>query len=341
MKTSIKKILGVSLAAITLLPCSTFAAGKLPPEASKLDVKLEINGTMETIPENMGSIYLDKNKSLNMAPLRFITEKLGADVKYVEKQKGFDKGGTILKTKDNWIVLKTGSNKAEFYTNSTISLDKIINSKPDSSEEISSRVFDGRYYVPIRFVAEKLGYEIKWDNGTVKIGKGLMETTPNTEYSTDNSQSTDVNGFSKESNANEVSKQNSNLLTPGTAIETSTFDSEYARYRESNGLQPLRMSEELNSIAKIRVEEEFEKLDRGEEVSHYSPSGARRRYGENLYAGYGYQTFNSTDTLEAWKSSPGHNRNLLKSEYNEYGLYQEVRYKNGNSYFVAIQILRK
>ena len=89
--------------------------------------------------------------------------------------------------------------------------------------------------------------------------------------------------------------------------------------REENGLQPLRLSKDLNDLAMIRAKEV------NNVFSHDRPSGKPfytvfttryRRVGENLAGGIK----DAKATVDAWMNSPGHRANILNPDFRELGV---------------------
>lgn len=154
----LKKILGVGIMTM-LLTTSVFAAGKLPKEASDKNINIYINDNIQTIPEDMGKAYLDKTNDRVMVPIRYISENLGANINFYQR-KGTNTSGILIGAIDVLVELDINSTKA-----------KINNGGVDSVVNLDSPaiLFDGRTYVPIRFVSETLGLYVDWKNDSVYI----------------------------------------------------------------------------------------------------------------------------------------------------------------------------
>lgn len=154
----LKKIIGVGIMTM-LLTTSVFAAGKLPKEASDKNINIYINDNIQTIPEDMGKAYLDKTNDRVMVPIRYISENLGANINFYQR-KGTNTSGILIGAIDVLVELDINSTKA-----------KINNGGVDSVVNLDSPaiLFDGRTYVPIRFVSETLGLDVDWKNDSVYI----------------------------------------------------------------------------------------------------------------------------------------------------------------------------
>lgn len=153
-----KKILGIGIMTM-LLTTSVFAAGKLPKEASDKNISIYINDSIQTIPEDMGKAYLDKTNDRVMVPIRYISENLGANINFYQR-KETNTSGILIGAIDVLVELDINSTKA-----------KINNGGVDSVVNLDSPaiLFDGRTYVPIRFVSETLGLNVDWKNDSVYI----------------------------------------------------------------------------------------------------------------------------------------------------------------------------
>jgi len=108
------------------------------------------------------------------------------------------------------------------------------------------------------------------------------------------------------------------VAEPATNVHQALFDA-LNIYREENGLEPLIYSERLASVVEAHLEDTW---TRGY-FAHVNPEGqgpsdraleagfCHKYVGENLAAGQ-----KSVDAvMEAWKNSPSHNNNMLKSKY--------------------------
>ncbi len=113
--------------------------------------------------------------------------------------------------------------------------------------------------------------------------------------------------------------------------------------REKYGLKALSLNSTLNIIAEMKINDMIEK----DYFDHVSPSGETiddlaneigYNYigiGENLAVG-GFR--DDKDLVDGWMNSPGHRANILKSGYQEIGIFvKKGVYKNQNAWF-AIQV---
>lgn len=107
-------------------------------------VNVKVN---EEIVEFDVSPYIDENNR-TLVPVRFISEKLGAVVQWVE-----DTREVVVTKADKVITLKIDDDKVKV-NDEVITLDTVASIK------------DGRTFVPLRFVSEALGTKVEWDGET-------------------------------------------------------------------------------------------------------------------------------------------------------------------------------
>lgn len=97
--------------------------------------------------------------------------------------------------------------------------------------------------------------------------------------------------------------------------------------RESHGLEPLEMDEDLMELARVRAAEAREKY------SHERPDGTHivdLGYGENLGA-----RSSAAEQVSSWMNSEGHRKNILWEKYHSMGAgcYEA---SNGNLYWIQV-----
>jgi hypothetical protein len=88
-------------------------------------------------------------ESRTLLPIRFITEPIGAEIQWIDAEKKviINQGSTIIEL---WI----GNNKAEINGRS-IPIDA-------DNSSVMPLIINGRTMMPLRFIAENLGCEVKW-----------------------------------------------------------------------------------------------------------------------------------------------------------------------------------
>lgn len=156
-----KRLLTAALAiAMSLGSLSAFATAE----------KITINGNGVDIPEDMGMICEKDDRTF--VPVRFITEYLGCTVKY-------DNTNSTVQTEDGKTsnfqstvtITEAKTNKSFFFV---IGDKDVFVITPDNASFISmdTKTFlgdDDRTYVPIRFFAEAMNYNVDWDEETQTV----------------------------------------------------------------------------------------------------------------------------------------------------------------------------
>lgn len=114
-------------------------------ETELKSVLVYVNGKKVNFPDQQP--YINENNR-TMVPVRFISESLGAEVEWDDKNKT-----VIIQKNDKTIKLKIGENKADVN-------DEII--VFDTKAELKN----SRTMVPLRFISEALGAKVNWINDT-------------------------------------------------------------------------------------------------------------------------------------------------------------------------------
>ena len=161
-----KKITVLALA-LSLVPSVIFAEGALPPSASKVDVNIYINKTLQNVPDKMGKAYIDSKTNRTMVPVRFISEALGATVNFIPELEN-QKAGFLIGTRGKIIRMNIDENEASVM-------------EKDAEKKVvldsAAILYDGRSYVPVRFLSEALGFKVEYTDGNVYIeGKRVDES---------------------------------------------------------------------------------------------------------------------------------------------------------------------
>ena len=106
-----------------------------------------------------------------------------------------------------------------------------------------------------------------------------------------------------------VAANSTAITSPSRTTIQYTISSDFAtifnNYRKTQGLAPLIFTDDLNQIALLRLAEL--KIN----FSHYSLGGYNVHLGENIVEG----VYSDEEAFYCWQGSPGHNANMLDSEY--------------------------
>lgn len=149
MKFLKKTLLAISVAVLLQFTASIANA------ASPLNV--EVNGNVVDFPD--ARPFIDPKNNRTMIPVRFVSDKLGADVSWDSSLKvvGIKKSGKFIK-------IKIGDSFA------LIDDEKIQIDAP-------AVIISDRTFVPLRFISEVLGAKVEWnsENRTVSISAELID----------------------------------------------------------------------------------------------------------------------------------------------------------------------
>lgn len=142
------RFLAITLLSVIIFAWSTgFAAANV----------IKINGTTAEIPEGMGQIREKDDRTF--VPLRFVSEFLQNEVWYMDK----NKYATVSSAES--VILVQDGNENLFIISKLTGQSKTL--KMDTSAYID--VSECRMYLPIRFLAEAIGYTVGWDEATATV----------------------------------------------------------------------------------------------------------------------------------------------------------------------------
>ena len=141
-----KKAIAFILTAVMLLS-TCFTMGVTATEAAK-EIIVKVNGTKVSFPDTkpLG----DENNRI-LVPVRFVSEALGAMVKWKSETKS--------------VEITKGNDKVIIYYNKK---DYTVNDVKKTMDTVATEK-NGRILVPIRFVSEALGATVTWDGNTSTV----------------------------------------------------------------------------------------------------------------------------------------------------------------------------
>lgn len=150
----IRKVTGVICAVVIAFSgISAFAAAEM----------IVINGSPTQIPSEMGMIQERNDRTF--VPVRFIMENLGCKVEYVDDTKL-----AVISSISSTYLIQEGNPTLYILPNQYI---ETTNVQMDTSAFIETIEIDGveygRMYVPLRFLAEAIGYDVGWDAETQTV----------------------------------------------------------------------------------------------------------------------------------------------------------------------------
>lgn len=144
----LKKIIcTASIGGILLCSTNAFAVANV----------IKINGVEAEIPNGMGTIRESDDRTF--VPLRFVSEFLKNTVWYDDETK------TACVSSEEQVIFAQNEN-------STLYVCSKVTGNSTSIEMDTSAFIDaaeGRTYVPIRYLAEAMGYNVGWDEATQTV----------------------------------------------------------------------------------------------------------------------------------------------------------------------------
>ena len=143
----IKKIVSLLCVLSIIFSANAFAVANV----------IKINGIPAEIPENMGKIRETDDRTF--VPVRFISEFLENDVWFDDALKTAGVSGN-----NKIILIQDG--------NSTLYITSMLTGETSEIQMDTAAFIDpveGRTYLPIRFLAEALGYIVGWDEETQTV----------------------------------------------------------------------------------------------------------------------------------------------------------------------------
>ena len=144
-----KKILLMTVVCCMLLSSlSAFAAAE----------NIIIDGTNVTIPAEMGKVVEKDDRTF--VPVRFVTEYLGCVVNYQPEQ--YSATITNPATGTSYFLM-SGDNKIYVLPSQGSAPIVMMDTKSFINND------EGRMYVPVRFLAEALGYTVDWEEATQTV----------------------------------------------------------------------------------------------------------------------------------------------------------------------------
>ena len=215
-----------------------------------------------------------------MLPVRLALEPLGAEFAWDEKSQTVTvraNGKTIVLTIGAETAVVDGANKPLM--------------KP-------AMIIDGRTLIPIRFVAEELGYGVDWDNDTRTV----------------------IISFDDDETDDTLAGYVSRVLE--------LVNEERAK----EGLGPLKLDEDLCAVAQMHCED----MVKRDFFDHINPDGkspfdrmkdygiSYMAAGENIACGQR----SPEEVVDSWMNSPGHRANILSKAFGKIG----IGYAEGGTY---------
>lgn len=244
-----KKIIKISILCLALLITPVFANNLFKVSIGRTQFEVKKAGVLVN-NRNLNtefSPYIKQGRTF--VPIREITENLGADVKWNNRDKSIkiSLNGDVIDMKINSPNVRVNGKK--------ISLDK---AQAPQLALYSSPRKETKTMVPLRFISETFGYDVDWNNDKVRAEISTNKTSSIVEDNKkENSNKNNKNNKSKNKNTKKVASKTKN------SNSKSIFDSNYfesnVEKRETN-----KITKEIKGGNKDKVFDQAE-LDKSDE----------------------------------------------------------------------------
>lgn len=228
-----KKIIKISILFISMLITPVFAANTFNVSIGNKDYKVKEAGVLinEDSLKTDFSPYIKEGRTF--VPIREITEKLGADVKWNGKDKSIKitlNGDVINMQIDN---SKVTVNDKKIELDRTQAPQLALYSKPRK---------ETKTMVPLRFISETFGYNVDWNNDKVRA-----------EISTEKTNSIVEDNKNKDKNNKKKTKNSKNSKVNSKSIFDDNFFQSNVEKKETKNIK--------NQINKGNEDKIFEEAD--------------------------------------------------------------------------------
>ena len=226
-----KKIIKISILCLALLITPVFANNLFKVSIGRTQFQVKKAGVLvnnRTLKTEF-SPYIKQGRTF--VPIREITENLGADVKWNNRDKSIkiSLNGDVIDMKINSPNVRVNGKK--------ISLD---NAQAPQLALYSSPRKETKTMVPLRFISETFGYDVDWNNDKVRAEISTNKTKSIVED--------DKKENSNKNNKNTKNNKSNNKNTKKVASKTKTSDSK--SIFDSNYFQSNVEKSETNKITK-------------------------------------------------------------------------------------------
>lgn len=142
-----KKFVAAALTAVCVL-------GTCLPGFAVQTAQIKLNGELCDIPPEYGTVFVQNDRTY--VPVRFVSEQLNCGVAWDEAEQLI-----LITDLDNSIAFQVG---ASFFFHGKVTDGALT--RTDMDVEVLYNEEEYRTYVPVRFLAEALGYTVGWDEAT-------------------------------------------------------------------------------------------------------------------------------------------------------------------------------
>lgn len=228
-----KKIIKISILFISMLITPVFAANTFNVSIGNKDYKVKEAGVLinEDSLKTDFSPYIKEGRTF--VPIREITEKLGADVKWNGKDK------SIKITLNGDVINMQIDNSKVTVNDKKIELDRA--QAPQLALYCKPRK-ETKTMVPLRFISETFGYNVDWNNDKVRA-----------EISTEKTNSIVEDNKNKDKNNKKKTKNSKNSKVNSKSIFNDNFFQSNVEKKETSNIK--------NQIKKGNEDKIFEEAD--------------------------------------------------------------------------------
>ena len=242
-----KKIIKISILFISMLITPVFAANTFNVSIGNKDYKLKEAGVLinEDSLKTDFSPYIKEGRTF--VPIREITEKLGADVKWNGKDK------SIKITLNGDVINMQIDNSKVTVNDKKIELDHAqapqlaLYSKPRK---------ETKTMVPLRFISETFGYNVDWNNDKVRAEISTVKSNSIVEDDT-NKIENNKNSLDNKNSKNKSNKKKTKNLKNSKVNSKSIFDDNFFQ----SNVEKKETSNIKNQIKKGNEDKIFEEAD--------------------------------------------------------------------------------
>ena len=242
-----KKIIKISILFISMLITPVFAANTFNVSIGNKDYKVKEAGVLinEDSLKTDFSPYIKEGRTF--VPIREITEKLGADVKWNGKDK------SIKITLNGDVINMQIDNSKVTVNDKKIELDHAqapqlaLYSKPRK---------ETKTMVPLRFISETFGYNVDWNNDKVRAEISTVKSNSIVEDDT-NKIENNKNSLDNKNSKNKSNKKKTKNLKNSKVNSKSIFDDNFFQ----SNVEKKETSNIKNQIKKGNEDKIFEEAD--------------------------------------------------------------------------------
>ena len=247
-----KRIIKISILSLALLVSPVFANNLFNVSIGRTQFQVKKAGVLvnDRLLKTEFSPYIKQGRTF--VPIREITENLGADVKWNNKDKSIK-----ISLNDDVIDMKINSPNVSV-NGKKISLD---NAQAPQLALYSSPRRETKTMVPLRFISETFGYDVDWNNDKVRAE---ISTNKSKSIVEDDEKENSKNTKNNKKSDNKNTKNNKKNKSKTKSISSkSIFDSNYFQSNQEKR-ETNKITDEIKSGNKDKIFDQAD-LDKSDE----------------------------------------------------------------------------